>query len=300
MGVQFDRILDGFDCPCDRIEPANLVTAPAGVVAKGGTWKLSPLQNDAYAAVARLLKGGVDVYRGFDGNFYVASNGKSRPIAEKAAKELGVAFAEGKRPAGAQKLTAPRVALFDRYGGQMPSGHTRWLLEQFGMAYTDIYPQELDAGNLRAKYDLIIFPDGSIPAAGGAGGRRGGFGGGGPDTTTLPAEWRKTIGAVTVDKTVPQLKAFLEAGGRVVTIGSSTSLAQHLRPAGGELADRERPSAARREVLCAGFAPAGDVRHHRDGEQGHGGTGERLLRQLAGLQAGARCRRQGRQADRLV
>ncbi len=227
MGVQFDRVLDGFDCPCERIEPTNLVTAPAGVVAKSGTWKLSPVQNDAFAAVARFLKGGVEVYRGFDGNFYVASNGKSRPIAEKAAKELGVTFAEGKRPAGAQKVTAPRIALFDRYGGQMPSGHTRWLLEQFGMPYSDIYPQELDAGNLRAKYDVIVFPDGSIPAAAG-GGRRGGFGGMGPDTNSLPPEWRKTTGNVTVEKTIPQLKAFMEAGGRIVTIGSSTSLAQHL------------------------------------------------------------------------
>ena len=227
MGVQFDRVLDGFDCPCERIEPTNLVTAPAGVVAKSGTWKLSPVQNDAFAAVARFLKGGVEVYRGFDGNFYMASNGKSRPIAEKAAKELGVTFAEGKRPAGAQKVTAPRIALFDRYGGQMPSGHTRWLLEQFGMPYSDIYPQELDAGNLRAKYDVIVFPDGSIPAAAG-GGRRGGFGGMGPDTNSLPPEWRKTTGNVTVEKTIPQLKAFMEAGGRTVTIGSSTSLAQHI------------------------------------------------------------------------
>ena len=228
MGVQFDRVLDAFDCPCDKIDPSKLVTAPAGVVAKGGTWKLSPVQNDAFAAVARLLKGGVEVYRAFDGNFYVTANGKSRPIAEAAAKDLGVTFAEGKKPAGAQKLTAPRIALFDRYGGQMPSGHTRWLLEQFGMPYTDVFPQELDAGNLRAKYDVIVFPDGSIPAAGGRGGRGGGFGGGGPDTTTLPPELRKTVGAVTVEKTVPQIKAFMEAGGRVITIGSSTSLAQHI------------------------------------------------------------------------
>ena len=227
MGVQFDRILDGFDCPCDKIEPSKLVGAPAGTVAKAGTWKLSPVQNDAFAAVARMQKGGVDVYRGLDGNFYVAANGKSRPIAELAAKELGVTFAEGKRPSGAQKLTPPRIALFDRYGGQMTSGHTRWLLEQFGMPYTDIYPQELNAGNLRAKYDVIVFPDGSIPAVAG-GGRRGGFGGAGPDTTTLPPEMRRMVGAVTVDKTIPELKKFMEAGGRIVTIGSSTSLAQHI------------------------------------------------------------------------
>lgn len=239
MGVQFDRILDGFECPCERVEPTNLVTAPAGVVAKSGTWKLSPVQNDAFAAVARLLKAGVEVSRGFDGNFYVASSGKSRPIVEKAAKELGVTFAEGRKPAGAQKVTAPRIALFDRYGGQMPSGHTRWLLEQFGMPYTDVYPQELDAGNLRAKYDVIVFPDGSIPAVGG--GRRGG-GGAGPDTSSLPPEWRKTTGAVTAEKTIPQLKTFLEAGGRIVTIGSSTSLGQRLGlPVESYLAEGGKP-----------------------------------------------------------
>ena len=228
MGVQYDRVLDGFECPCERIEPAALVKAPAGAVAKSGTWKLSPTQTDAFAAVARFLKAGVEVNRGFDGNFYIAANGKSRPVAEQAAKELGVTFAEGKKPAGAQKVTAPRIALFDRYGGQMPSGHTRWLLEQFGMPYSDIYPQELDAGNLRAKYDVIVFPDGSIPAIGGRGGRGGGFGGFGPDTATLPPEYKKTVGTVTVEKTIPQIKAFMEAGGRVVTIGSSTSLAQHI------------------------------------------------------------------------
>jgi hypothetical protein len=228
MGVQFDRVLDAFDCPCERIDPSKLVTAPAGTVAKGGSWKLSPVQNDAFSAVARLLTAGAEVYRGLDGNFYVTANGKSRPVAEKAARELGVNFVAGARPAGAQKLTTPRIALFDRYGGQMPSGHTRWIMEQFGIAYTNVYPQELDAGNLRAKYDVIVFPDGSIPAVGGRGGRGGGFGGAGPDTASLPAEYRKTVGSVTAEKTVPQLKAFLDAGGRVVTIGSSTSLATYL------------------------------------------------------------------------
>ncbi|MEK7239399.1 MAG: M14 metallopeptidase family protein [Gemmatimonadota bacterium] len=242
MGVQFDRVLDGFDCPCDRIEPSKLVTAPAGTVAKGGTWKLSPTQNDAFAAVARFLKAGADVYRGLDGNFYVPATGKSRPVAAKAAQELGLDFAAGNRPSGAQKLTAPRIALFDRYGGQMPSGHTRWILEQFGIGSTDIFPQELDAGNLRARYDVIVFPDGSIPAIGGGGRRGGGDGGGGPDTASLPVEWRKTVGSVTVDKTVPQLRAFMQAGGRVVTIGSSTSLATHLGlPVENHLTEGGRP-----------------------------------------------------------
>ncbi len=46
---------------------------------------------------------------------------------------------------------------------------------------------------------------------------------------SLPAEYRAQVGNVTVAKTVPQIKAFLEQGGTVVTIGSSTSLASHLK-----------------------------------------------------------------------
>jgi hypothetical protein len=44
----------------------------------------------------------------------------------------------------------------------------------------------------------------------------------------VPAEFRGWLGNVTVDKTVPQLKSFLEQGGTVITIGGSTVLAHHL------------------------------------------------------------------------
>ena len=46
-------------------------------------------------------------------------------------------------------------------------------------------------------------------------------------------------GRDTVEKTVPQIKAFLEAGGRVVTIGSSTALAGYLGlPVENQLVER--------------------------------------------------------------
>jgi len=45
-----------------------------------------------------------------------------------------------------------------------------------------------------------------------------------PDSQSIPAEFRDRLGNVTVAKTVPQLRQFLEAGGAILTIGSSTSL----------------------------------------------------------------------------
>src|SRR5206468_7024483 len=85
------------------------------------------------------------------------------------------------------------------------------------------------------KYDVLVFVDGGIPArdpstgsgqVGGAGG--GGFGGGQPAADSIPAEFRPWLGRVTVAKTVPELKKFVENGGTILTIGSSTSLGFHL------------------------------------------------------------------------
>ncbi len=242
MGVQYDRILDGFTCPCEKI--VGMAVPPAGTIAGAGSrgLLLSHDANDAFVAVNRALKAGANVqwlkapmtangktYGA--GSFYIEAAGQARAVAEKAAKDLGLSFdATGDAPsAGAVKLSTQRVGLWDQYGGSMPSGHTRWLLEQFEFPFNVIFPPELDAGNLRQKYDVIVFVTGAIPAAGPASGGRGGRGGGGGGApANLPAEYQNQIGSVTADKTVPQLKKFMEEGGTVITIGSSTNLAGHL------------------------------------------------------------------------
>jgi hypothetical protein len=113
----------------------------------------------------------------------------------------------------------------------MPSGWIRWLLEQMEVPFEVVYPPELDAGNLSAKYDVLIFPDGAIPATDptGQAPQGGGFFGRMPTPEEIPAEYRARLGRTSVAKTVPQLRAFVEAGGRVITIGSSAlNLARHL------------------------------------------------------------------------
>ena len=57
-----------------------------------------------------------------------------------------------------------RIGLWDVYGGSMPSGWTRWLLEQFEFPFEVVFPKTLDAGNLASKFDVLIFVDGAIPA----------------------------------------------------------------------------------------------------------------------------------------
>jgi hypothetical protein len=121
----------------------------------------------------------------------------------------------------------------------MPSGWVRWMLEQFEFPFEVVYPQRLDAGNLKSQFDVLIFVDGGIPGTGGGGAGQGGGGFGGGPPADLPDNLKATTGRVTAEKTIPQLKSFLEAGGRVVTIGSSIALAQHLGlPVGDYLVER--------------------------------------------------------------
>ena len=97
------------------------------------------------------------------------------------------------RPAGAlMKLRKPRIGLWDQYGGSMPSGHVRWLLEQFEFDFEVVFPQTLDAGNLKAKYDVLLFPDVGIPENAGGGG--GGFFGRQPVAVDIPEQYRAHLG----------------------------------------------------------------------------------------------------------
>jgi hypothetical protein len=99
------------------------------------------------------------------------------------------------------------------------------MLEQYEFPFTVVYPPALDAGDLAGKFDVLIFADGGIPARdGGGSGGRGGGGSGPVDPQSIPAEFRDRLGNVTVARTVPKLREFLEAGGAILTIGSSTAL----------------------------------------------------------------------------
>jgi hypothetical protein len=254
MAVQFDRLLDGFDGPFEEVK-APLQPPPARVTDAEGAdgFFLDARMNDSFRAVNRLLKTGEEVRRLQEpfsargttypaGTFFVTRKPTTPALLERIAFQLGTPFvgspeAPGKR---AVALKPVRVGLWDRYGGSMPSGWTRWLLERFEFPFQVVYAPELDKGGLREKFDVLIFVDGAIAGRAVPGGRGGRGGAGGGDQAPgdgagaaareedLPAEYRGRRGAITTANTVPKLREFLEAGGTILTIGSSTGLGNQL------------------------------------------------------------------------
>jgi hypothetical protein len=271
MGVQFDRVLDPFTGPFRKIEDWNVKPAAGKVTTaqRAAGYFTSHAANDAFTAVNRLLRANEDVYwlrspvtangKTYPaGTLYIASKSSTLPALQKLATDLGIDF-EGTttKPAGdALKLNKARIGLWDSYGGSMEAGWNRWILQQFdfvecpangagpsartGCEFDRVFAPQLDAGNLNAKYDVLVF-SGGIPAMGGGAGRggRGGGGGAGGDEAPgagaggggaaqfndadLPAEYRNQRGSITTERTMPIIKQFIENGGTVIVIGGSTA-----------------------------------------------------------------------------
>jgi hypothetical protein len=255
MGVEFDRILDGFDGPFVALP--DVAKVPAGrILARMDTavarmepvgYYFSHQANDSFIVVNRLLAAGDDVSWLWDGpmgagTFYVAAKPTTLSIMQRAATGLGITFqSTNTAPSGpAAKLRKLRIGLFDQYGnGNMPSGWTRYILEQFEFPFVQVFPPDLDKGNLRAAFDVLVFngeglragggrggggratAGGDVPPVGGGGGQGGrGAGRAGFTPEPIPDEYARRQGAVSA-QTLAAIAQFVQDGGTVVAIAQA-------------------------------------------------------------------------------
>jgi hypothetical protein len=256
MGVDYAAAGKPFDAPLGKIESAHeggAAPAPSEWKATAarrtpyGTLYLRADANNAYAFVNELFKspGTVSVYRlaravtiGTSpykpGDFVIelnapkakASDGGLRladiyRLAEKHAVveylELGRSDLAGrdgavnlKSAADVSVLTRPRTALYRSWMASMDEGWTRWVLEQFGFDYGNLTDADVRAGNLKDRFDVVILPDQSMQQI--VEGNRPG---------SYPDEYTGGI----AEAGVASLKAFVEAGGVLVCLDSSSELA---------------------------------------------------------------------------
>ncbi len=277
MGVEFDRILDGFEGPFELIE--GLAEIPPGVVVGEGAagYVFDHRDNNAFLALNRLLADrhqvawlleppvGVDLP---EGAFYIAANQLDRSRLMTLATETGVDFYAVVAPSGETlRLRRPRVALWDRYGGSMTSGWTRKILEDFEFDFDVVYAEEIAGGDLRSRFDVLILEDGAVPAPGGRGG------GASAGASGVPAEYRDRIGSITADRGVPEILDFARAGGTVIAVGSSARLGYYAGlPLSDHLAENGR-SPSRTEYYTPGSVHSLKIEH--DSPLTHG-LGDRL------------------------
>jgi hypothetical protein len=107
-----------------------------------------------------------------------------------------------------------RTGLYKSYAASMDEGWTRWIFDQHKMKYTSVVDGDIRAGNLRAKYDCIIFPEqGARQIVEGLARNR------------YPAEVAGGLGA----EGVAAIGKFIEEGGTLITFNDASEFAiEHL------------------------------------------------------------------------
>jgi hypothetical protein len=230
MNVEFDRLQDDFNGPFQRIPYGELQKVEEKPVALAKGYLINAESNNAFIAVNELLKSKENAFRirsGADqGDFFIPSNAKVQKILQGLVSNSGLELrSTSEVPSSISKISELRIALWDTYGGSMASGWVRFLMEQYHFDAKLIYPQDIDAGNLNSKYDVIIFVSGAIPPVST---RNTSNRSNEPKPETIPAEFRAQLGSISQEKSIPEIKKFMEQGGKVISIGSSTNLAYHL------------------------------------------------------------------------
>ncbi len=231
MGVNIVPV-DG--CVCGSLAPVTEPPKVAVSVAVGaGGAVFDGRLNDSFKVANRLLSKGVKVYRVPGcvetggcalpaGSFYVEA-GADQGLLKSLSAETGVGFMPiAAAPAGKIALTRKRVAVFQRYwAGNMDEGWTRFILEQYEFPYATVMDAEIKAGNLNAKYDVLVLPsdkkemllgpwDSTDPRAQAQIKRFG----------NCPPEYRSGFG----DAGAKNIADFIAKGGRVVAMDESYKL----------------------------------------------------------------------------
>jgi len=234
MGIRADPLDEAVK---GEFTPVAAPIVPAGKVAAKAPfgYVLDGRLNDSFRAVNLLWDKGISVRRvdaaaeGLRPGDWIVPAAAGAAAAD-AARQTGVDFnalnAEVKE--GAHDAGRLRIGLYRRYrGGNMDEGWTRWLFEQWGFPFAQVYDAEIKQGNLNAKYDVFIFADDSTaaitgePAAGGGRGEgRGGTSFASVPNTT-PPEYRSGIGSEGVNA----IKDFVQKGGILVTLANATDFA---------------------------------------------------------------------------
>ncbi len=117
-------------------------------------------------------------------------------------------FSASDKGPGWKKVSAPRIALYKSYFPVMDEGWTRWLFDHFGFAYKNVSNSDLQAGKLKEKFDVVIFPD-QPPATIVTGYKKG----------AMPAEFTGGVG----DSGIQAVKQFVSEGGTVLCFNHSSA-----------------------------------------------------------------------------
>lgn len=213
MGVEVAAIDRPFELPAtSRLEHAPIEASRVGGDSRPGHYVIDARGNGGSIAINRLLSAGLRPAWQSDGSVVAPYSAAARQLVTRIAAELGlpVTGKRGRAPKGLTPIARARVALYKPWVDNIDEGWTRWLLEQYEFPHTTITNADVRRGGLRARFDVIVLPDGNPERL------RSGH-----PVGTVPEPY---TGGLDHEGTAA-LRAFVETGGTLVALDSAAALA---------------------------------------------------------------------------
>jgi hypothetical protein len=168
MGVQFDRVYDRIQAKLERVEDVGV---DAGSVTDGSAgWLFTHYDGGSYRAMNHLLSLGDRVHwlrsrtriggRAWPaGTCFVENRAGGARRVRDLAKRFGVSFTGilKRPPSKLLEIRRPRIGLFDVFGGNMPTGWTQFVLQEFGFTPKLVFGKRVAEGDLRKDFDVLLF-----------------------------------------------------------------------------------------------------------------------------------------------
>ncbi|HET8712755.1 MAG TPA: M14 family metallopeptidase [Gemmatimonadales bacterium] len=190
----------------------TVVPAPGRIEGAGEAFILKNRTNGESRAVAALLAAGQSVT--IAGDSLIVRGPRARAIlAEHAARRGFNVTAVRAAPAGRSGITRhrlPRIALYQPWTANHDEGWTRWVFEQYGISYTTVHDNDLKAGRLRERFDVLVLPDAETRSLLE-----------GSNTTRIPVRY---AGGMT-ERGAKAISAFVRGGGTLVCLDGSSNFA---------------------------------------------------------------------------
>jgi Zinc carboxypeptidase len=200
----------------DSDPAAAAIVPPEGrITGSGGVLVVDPAQNNAFRALNRAWTQSALVQR-VDGKY--AITGLEPRAQEELVRSLALAAerrAGTPRSAANLAIAKPRIGLYESWTGSMDAGWTRWLLEQYGFAFTPVHPEDFKTP-LGDRFDVLVMPDDArVPVAGAPAADRGGRGG-----ATRPEHSYQLTAA-----DLARFDEFVRGGGTLVCLSNASAFA---------------------------------------------------------------------------
>ena len=226
-GVTVDMVDKPFDAPLEIVKKVAPMTATVAARPKGA-YLVDPESYGTFKMVAQLQKANVPVYRAGEGvrstrceirGRHVgdsSTTGRRRRSSRSAAKSSASPWRASIAcpPVDGYRLKPNTKVGLWKGANNMPGGWMMWMLEQYGIKHEMMKAQDF-AGDLNAKYDVIMLPSGTTKARI--------VNGLNPKPTIRPNGPGRLASATPAGRTCEK---FVENGGTLLAIGSSVETAR--------------------------------------------------------------------------